>query len=173
MASPSDFDRMAAIVDGVDFFARSLEKKWGVGRLRLLVDDDLRCRFDRQHEKWGGACQQYNLAAIQTHGDAMRRAWETLDKAATDAGAEIMEPDCFETRLDDGTVLLVCRDETEAHHVARARKDERHIEVWSLAEIGRVIAHQREIREVKKVFPGSTVKAVRSMKKDFDDAIPF
>ena len=51
MAFQSDFDRMKAAVDGVDHFACTMEKKWGVGRLRLLVDDDLRCRFDRQHEK--------------------------------------------------------------------------------------------------------------------------
>jgi len=83
MASQSDFDRMKAIVNGVDHLARCIEKKWGVGQLRLLVDDDLRCWFDRQHEKWGNACMIYELQPIQTHGDAMRRAWEALDKAAT------------------------------------------------------------------------------------------
>ena len=174
MAFQSDFDRMKAVVDGVDHFACTMEKKWGVGRLRLLVDDDLRCRFDRQHEKWGNACMLYKLPPIQTHGDAMRRAWEALDKAATVAGASTLDPDCWETRLDDGTVLLVCRDETEAYHVARAKKDEREIEVWSVAEVGRFISHQREVREVKKLFPGSLVTDVRSTRgPDPNDDIPF
>ena len=102
----------------------------------------------------------------------MRRAWEALDKAATVAGASTLDPDCWETRLDDGTVLLVCRDATEAHHVARARKDEREIEVWSVAEVGRFISHQREVRDVKKVFPGATVKSVRSTQV-INDPIPF
>ena len=162
MASQSDFDRMKAIVDGVDHLARCMEKKWGVGQLRLLVDDDLRCRFDRQHEKWGNACILYELDDIQRHGDAMRRAWEALDKAATQAGTPVMEPDCWETRLDDGTVLLVCQDDAEALHAARAKKDEREIEVWSLAEVGRFISNQREVWDVKKVFPGATVKSLRS-----------
>ena len=172
MASQSDFDRMKAIVDGVDHLARSMEKKWGVGQLRLLVDDDLRTRFDRQHEKWGNACMLYELQPIQTHGDAMRRALEALDKAATQSGAPVMEPDCWETRLDDGTVLLVCQDDAEALHAARAKKDEREIEVWSLAEVGRFISHQREVRDVKKVFPGATVKSVRSTQV-INDPIPF
>ena len=104
----------------------------------------------------------------------MRRAWEALDKAATAAGAAILEPDCFETRLDDGTVFLVCRDATEAHHVARAKKDEREIEVWSVAEVGRFISHQREVREVMKLFPGSLVTDVRSTRgPDPNDDIPF
>ena len=117
------------VCDGVDHLARSMEKKWGVGQLRLLVDDDLRCRFDRQHEKWGNACMLYELDDIQRHGDAMQRALEALDKATTQAGAPVLEPDCWETRLDDGTVLLVCQDDAEAVHAARAKKDEREIEV--------------------------------------------
>jgi hypothetical protein len=39
-----------AVVDGVDHRTRELDRKWGIGRLRLLVDDELRARFDRQHQ---------------------------------------------------------------------------------------------------------------------------
>ena len=37
-----------AILDGVDAIARQMEGKWGVGRLRLLVGDALRIKFDAQ-----------------------------------------------------------------------------------------------------------------------------
>jgi hypothetical protein len=37
-----------AILDGLDETARQMERKWGVGRLRLLVDDALRGKFDAQ-----------------------------------------------------------------------------------------------------------------------------
>tara|TARA_A100001037_G_scaffold219224_1_gene197136 strand:+ start:1285 stop:1491 length:207 start_codon:yes stop_codon:yes gene_type:complete len=67
----------------------------------------------------------------------------------------------------------VCHDDAEAIHVARARKDEREIEVWSLAEVSRFISTQREVRDVKKVFPGATVKSVRSNQPEINDPIPF
>jgi hypothetical protein len=41
-----------------------------------------------------------------------------------------------------------------------------------LAEVGRFISHQREVRDVKKVFPGATVKSVRSTQV-INDPIPF
>ena len=67
----------------------------------------------------------------------------------------------------------MCHDDTEAIHVARAKKDEREIEVWSLAEVSRFISTQREVRDVKKVFPGATVKSVRSNQPEINGPIPF
>ena len=44
--------RMQAVADGVDEVAVTMERKWGVDRLRRLVSVDLRERFDRQARKW-------------------------------------------------------------------------------------------------------------------------
>ena len=44
-----------AILDGLDETARQMERKWGVGRLRLLVDDALRAKFDAQKAKLDAA----------------------------------------------------------------------------------------------------------------------
>ena len=161
---------MVAIVDGVDALATAMETKWGRGRLRLLVTDDLRSRFDQQHHAWGEACQTYTLEEIRRQGDAMRRAWSALDKAATEAGATPLEPSVWETRLDDGTVLALCRDVASAF----TQSDNRRVEVWTLDEVARFISTQREVREVKKLFPGSLVTDVRSTRgPDPNDDIPF
>ena len=53
--------RMQAVADGVDEVAVAMERKWGVDRLRRLVSDDLRERFDRQARKWNEALFNYNL----------------------------------------------------------------------------------------------------------------
>ena len=39
------------LVQSVDALTDAMERRWGVGRLRLLVPDDLRERFDRQWRK--------------------------------------------------------------------------------------------------------------------------
>jgi hypothetical protein len=44
-----------AALDGVDAVATAMERKWGVGRLRLLVGDDLRARFDAQRARLDAA----------------------------------------------------------------------------------------------------------------------
>ena len=44
-----------AIIDGLDQVAVEMERKWGVGRLRLLVSDLLRAKFDAQKDKLDAA----------------------------------------------------------------------------------------------------------------------
>ncbi len=48
MTKKPDLFAIRSVIDGVDHVAVEMENKWGVGRLRLLVDDDMRERFDRQ-----------------------------------------------------------------------------------------------------------------------------
>ena len=48
--APSDY-AIGAIIDGLDQVAVEMERKWGVGRLRFLVSDLLRARFDAQKAK--------------------------------------------------------------------------------------------------------------------------
>ena len=53
--------RIQAVADGVDEVAVTMERKWGVDRLRRPVSVDLRERFDRQARKWNEALFNYNL----------------------------------------------------------------------------------------------------------------
>ena len=74
-----------AILDGLDETARQMEQKWGVGRLRLLVDDALRAKFDAQKAKLDAAIATDQEIYVRAQAAGMRRAWQVLDQAATDA----------------------------------------------------------------------------------------
>ena len=64
---------------------RELDRKWGIGRLRLLVDDALRARFDQQRRLFNAALVNGDEEQVALHGAAMRRGWDALDAAATEA----------------------------------------------------------------------------------------
>ena len=146
-----------AILDGVDEIARQMERKWGVGRLRLMVSDVLRIKFDAQQAKLDAAIATDQETYIRAQADGMRRAWLALDRAATDAGADPLAPEVWECVLPaTGEVVSIVRTEAEAHHVARES------EVWTLAEIAVLIERLGdEVRQVKRTFPGSAVVEVR------------
>jgi hypothetical protein len=146
-----------AILDGVDEIARQMEGKWGVGRLRLLVSDVLRIKFDAQQAKLDAAIATDQETYIRAQADGMRRAWLALDRAATDAGADPLAPEVWECVLPaTGEVVSIVRMEAEAHHVARES------EVWTLAEIAVLIERLGDqVRQVKRTFPGSAVVEVR------------
>jgi hypothetical protein len=69
-----------AILDGVDETARQMERKWGVGRLRLLVGDVLRIKFDAQKAKLDAAIAADQETYIRAQAEGMRRAWLALDR---------------------------------------------------------------------------------------------
>lgn len=160
MNSTADYSTAKAILDGVDEAVAASERTWGVGRLRLLVEDDLRARWDRQWSAWCGACEAYDLAGIRAQGAAVRRALGVLEAAARAAGHGPIQSDVWEV-AHEGRVIAVCQTPAEAHAVAA---DGRRLEVWTVDELVRVaLSGQRAaLSEVKRVFPGAEVTALRT-----------
>ncbi len=166
------YSSIQAVIDGVDIDAVEMEKKWGVGRLRLLVSDDLRERFDRQGEKFNRAVWAADVGDVRKHGNGMHRAWLALDEAATEAGARPLDPVVWETRIGD-RVLAIVQTTAEAHAIS---SDGRAREVWTMEEIGRVlVAFSQQVGEAKQVFPGCEVVSVRPPPFDelTGDDLPF
>jgi hypothetical protein len=63
-----------AILDGLDETARQMEHKWGVDRLRLLVSDFLRMKFDAQKAKLDAAIATDQEVYVRAQAEGMRRA---------------------------------------------------------------------------------------------------
>jgi hypothetical protein len=143
-----------AILDGVDHVACEMERKWGIDRLRLLVDADTRLRFDTQRAKLNRAIWHGDLPDIEREGPRMINAWRTLDAMATAVGAEPINPEVWELALPNGTVIAIARNNAEAHAVL---SDGRQRQVWTLDEIGRVIEAFPDVIRAKATMPGVTV----------------
>jgi hypothetical protein len=146
-----------AILDGLDATAGQMEQKWGVGRLRLLVSDFLRIKFDAQKAKLDAAIATGQEVYIRAQAEGMRRAWQALDRAAAETGAQPLAPEVWECVLPtSGEAVSLVHTEAEAHHVGRAG------EVWKLAEVGVLIERMGDqVRKVRRMFPGSAVVDVR------------
>ena len=169
-AAPPDYV-IRAIIDGLDQVAREMERKWGVGRLRLLVGDSLRARFDAQKDKLDAAIRTDRESYVRIQAEGMKRAWAALDRAATEAGEQPLSLEVWECVLpSSGEVVSIVRSDAEAHHVARECR------VFTLEEVGRILQGLPDaITEVKRVFPGATVTRVGKPEIDWErgDDIPF
>ena len=115
-AMSSEAYRIQAMVDGLDQVAIAMERKWGVGRLRLLVSDFLRAKFDEQKDRLDAAIQSGEERYVAAQVDGMRRAWSALDRAAHDAGHQPLAPEVWECVLPStGEVVSLVRTAVEAH----------------------------------------------------------
>ena len=168
--APSDYV-IRAIIDGLDQVALEMERKWGVGRLRLLVSDLLRAKFDAQKDKLDAAIETNRESYIRAQAEGMKRAWAALDRAASEAGEQTLSPNVWECVLpSSGEVVALVRSDAEAHHVCRECR------VFTLAELGRLIEGLPDVvLEAKRVFPGATVTRVGKPEIDWEkgDDIPF
>lgn len=150
--------RQKALTDGLDALAAEMERKWGVDRLPLLVDDNLRARFYQQQDLLNEALQSGDLQLIDLQVGGMKRAWEALDKAAAEAAAEPLAVDVWEIKLpDSGKIVAFVRTTAEARLVASPDR-----EVWTASEIAHLIDGMDDtVAEIKRVFPGAEVTAIR------------
>lgn len=164
---PAAYDEICSIIAGVDHVAIEMEAKWGVGRLELLVDDDLRLKFRRQVEKFNEASRAYALDRVRRHGEGMKKAWSALDTAAEKVEAAHLSPDIWEVEVN-GRVIGIARTNVDAFSVTRSG---RYMEVWTLDEVARIIENFPEIARVKQVFPGSLIEKVKLKRPSYDWAI--
>lgn len=157
--SAATYDKGKAFIDGADQLCVDMGLKWGEGRLRLLVDDDLRARFDSQWRKFNAAIREGDLETVVRESQRMKAAWLALDKAATEAGAVKLLPTVWEAVDDDGVVIAIVRTAAAAGHVVASGRAMR---VYTVDEVARLLRTRfAEVGDAKEAFPGATVKSVR------------
>jgi len=156
-------------LDDVDMVAVAMEEKWGRDRLRLLVGRELREKFDRQRYKLNCAIWHGNLQDVKAEAGRMLSAWRALDRAAEVAGAHLLAPEVWEAVTPDGTVVAVVKNDLDLRLVAAQG---RHVEVYTMSEIGRLLANYPGLAAVKASFPGCQVERVSGPPRDPLDAIP-
>ena len=172
-----------AAIDGADAVAIAMEARWGAGRLRLLVDDKLREKFDRQRFLFNAAIWHGDLQAVVLQSRRMIAAWQALAREAEAAGASLLAPEVWEVALADGTVVALVRSPEDAHAVIA---DGRRVTVYTLAELAIMLEQYQEVTKVKVTFPGAEVTQIRqgisdplngirdgvSLEDTLDDPIP-
>ena len=146
-------------LDAADFLGVEMDRYWGVGRLRLLVDSALREKFDRQRYLLAQARWEGTLEDVKRESQRMVTAYRALDAAARASAAPPVDDSVWEvgipTGILEGSVLAVIRnDEAMAKVVAEGRN----VIVMTLDEVARYIGQDRDLLEIKKTFPGAQIK---------------
>lgn len=188
MPKPEDCAVLSGYLDGVEAARVESDRKWGVGRLELLVGDDLRARWRRQCATWRAAYEDAwtsdyltrdQLLAVQAKAAAMQRGFAALDAAAEEAGHRPVAPWVWEVGLAGGEVAALVQTDAEASKVIA---EGRYVVVYTLAEVGHVIdALPDALQLAKQTWPGAKVQPPRRVPNtlgappwsDDGDEIPF
>jgi hypothetical protein len=147
-------------VDEVDIVALAMEQKWGADRLRLLVDKELREKFDRQRYLTNQAVWHGELEDVRRECRRMINAWRALDRAAEAAGASQVAGEVWECVGASGAVYALVRHPSDARHVQASG---RLVKVFTLDEVANLLDGFPELAKVKETFPGAAVTRVKTI----------
>lgn len=163
--APSDV-AIRAILDGLDHVVRLIEYRWGVGRLRLLVDDGLRAKFDRQARLLDKAIESNLEADIKIQADGLKRGYIALEAAAIAAKAKFLEASVWEVTLASGEVVALVRSEAELSACE-------HQTVYTVAEIARLLdGLPNAVAAIKAAWPQARVERAGPMDWAKGDELP-
>ncbi len=164
--------RMQDALHRYDDEVSKVERKWGVDRLIWVVGGDLRDRFDKQMDLLNEAIDK--MQDVEHQVDVTLRGVAALEQAAIAAGVQPLGGEWIEGKMPDGRVLAVVPNDYE---VSRVKRDNREMVVYSVDEIGRLLADwdaSKTVDAVKAVFPGATVEKVKTRTEvELNDEIPF
>jgi hypothetical protein len=149
-----------------------VERKWGVDRLIWVVGGDLRNRFEKQMDLLNEAIDK--MQDVEHQVDVTLRGVAALEQAAIAAGVQPLKGEWIEGKMPDGRVLAIVPNDYE---VSRVKRDNREMVVYSVDEIGRLLAawdESKTVDAVKAVFHGATVEKVKTRTEvELNDEIPF
>jgi len=142
-----------AELDELNMVAHELERKWGVDRLRMLVPPDMRVKFDRQRYLLNQAIWYGDLHDVIREARRAITAWKACDRVAEASGSSQRAKEVWEVEVG-GLVAAIVPDEASARLV---RADGRHLVIYTLDEIGRLLNAYPEIVRAKQMFEGAEV----------------
>ena len=176
--SERDADKCVNALATYDAEVRARDIKWGVDRLPLLVEPELRDRFWAQMELLNKAIAKGSGPEVEEAVAATVRGVQALERRAIELGAEPVTGEVWEETTPTGAVIAVCKDASE---IAKIRDDGRLDRVYTMAEIAALVEQWEASKagemtnKVKSLFPNATIEAVRPKpaELDLDDEIPF
>ena len=176
--SERDADKCRAALATYDAEVRSRDVRWGVDRLPLLVEAELRDRFWAQMDLLNAAIAKGSGVEVEEAVAATVRGVQALERRAIERGAEPVSGEVWEETTPQGAVIAVCRDASE---IAKIRDDGRIDRVYTMAEIAAIVERWEETKagqvtnKVKSLFDGATIESVKPKPAEIelDDEIPF
>ena len=179
--SERDADKCRAALATYDAKVRAAEVKWGIDRLPLLVEADLRDRFWAQMDVLNKAIDKGSGAEVEEAVASTIRGVEALERRAIELGAEPVSGEVWEETTPKGAVVAVCRDRAE---IAKIRDSGRIDRVYAMSEIAAIVEAFEEgktgetTKKVKSLFEGATIDSVKKKSKEeiiaeLNDEIPF
>lgn len=135
-ASEGSCARARALIDEADEVEAEMVRKWGAGRLRLVVPPAARERYDQRRADFERAITTGDLADVEDASAWWIKAQRGCDEIAEAHGADPIEPVVWEHTLPSGETIAIVRTWAELVHL---HVEGRRVTAYTLAQVAEAL----------------------------------
>ena len=139
------------------------ESAWGIDRLVMLVDTDLRVKVWAQLERVWAAQQARDIERMAKAVGGMKKAYQAMERWAEENNVQrVPDVSAVEWKMQDGSVMVVVRSVNDAVAYQQFRPDIANRHVWCMEEIELLMASPvlQEMIKLKGLMPGSRMTRI-------------
>ena len=183
---PSDSFKVwnQALAVDVELAKLEHERVYGIGRVLELVDAEFRRKFAAQRERIAEAVKARDEERLERASKGLISAYKALTRWAEGVGLErVPKIDCMEHRMQDGSLMVIVRQEKDRIWYEQFRKEPGPRSIWTLEELETVMNAPtlKQVREIKAALPGTKMVPVQAtgssgfenMENDIDISKPY
>lgn len=159
-------DVVRAAINSVDELARTLEQRWGIGRLERLASPALAVAFEQARQNFNMACEGDDHKFLVQKADNLVSGWKALERYAEKNGHTPSDPRVLYVQppADAESQLPYAIIEDSAHFEKVDREAVQR--VYTVDELSRIIgfweSRSEGINKIKDTFYGSEITRIKS-----------
>jgi hypothetical protein len=165
---PLDEFRVKAesLVARLDRVKQALDARWGINRIDMLVDANLRLKLQQQLERVYNAQRDRDIEKMEKAVQGMIKGYGVLNTWALDNNIEQKpEINAVEWVMQDKSVMVVVQTHNDAIYYQQFRPELSNRHIWSMEELELLLESDviKDIIKAKALLPGTRMTRIAAV----------
>lgn len=152
-----------SLVAQLELVKQEHDGKWGIKRIEMLVDANLRVKLHQQMERVYNAQRDRDIEKMEKAVAGMIKGYGVLDAWAEDNNIE-QKPDinAVEWVMQDKSIMVVVQTHNDAVYYQQFRPELSNRHIWSMEELELLLESEvmKDIIKAKALMPGTRMTRI-------------
>ena len=152
-----------SLVAQLELVKKDHDARWGIKRIEMLVDANLRLKLNQQLERVFSAQRDRDIERMEKAVAGMIKGYGVLDAWALDNNIEEKpEINAVEWVMQDKSIMVVVQTHNDAVYYQQFRPELSNRHIWSMEELELLLESEviKDIMKAKALLPGTRMTRI-------------
>jgi len=152
-----------SLVARLEWIKQNHDARWGMKRIEMLVDANLRLKLMQQLERVYNAQRDRDIEKMEKAVEGMIKGYGVLDAWAVDNNIEQkQEINAVECVMQDKSIMVVVQTHNDAIYYQQFRPELSNRHIWSMEELELLLESDviKDIMKAKALLPGTRMTRI-------------